>query len=218
MFRILDKVNSAILVMIEVSNHADAYTLFESLNNRGTPLTSVDLIKNLLLARLDVNGDGDIDYYFSRWTEILSDLGDEYSDQERFFRQNYNAFRKKLNAPFLKGDRQYPLGTIATRSTMLDIYEKIITKDPVAALDELSENAAIYAGIILNKTDTLSDEQRESYLDLQRVQGAPSYLFIMYLIKHQESLGVTDEDVVKICKLLVNFFIRRNRDRYSAYS
>lgn len=38
MFRILDKVNSAILVMIEVSNHADAYTLFESLNNRGTPL------------------------------------------------------------------------------------------------------------------------------------------------------------------------------------
>ena len=210
MFRILDKVNSAILVMIEVSNHADAYTLFESLNNRGTPLTSVDLIKNLLLARLDVNGDGDIDYYFSRWTEILSDLGDEYSDQERFFRQNYNAFRKKLNAPFLKGDRQYPLGTIATRSTMLDIYEKIITKDPVAALDELTENAAIYAGIILNKTDTLSDEQRESYLDLQRVQGAPSYLFIMYLIKHQESLGVTDEDVVKICKLLVNFFIRRN--------
>lgn len=93
---------------------------------------------------------------------------------------------------------------------MLDIYEKIITKDPVAALDELTENAAIYAGIILNKTDTLSDEQRESYLDLQRVQGAPSYLFIMYLIKHQESLGVTDEDVVKICKLLVNFFIRRN--------
>ena len=57
MFRILDKVNSAILVIIEVSNHADAYTLFESLNNRGTPLTAVDLIKNLLLSRLDVKGD-----------------------------------------------------------------------------------------------------------------------------------------------------------------
>ncbi len=56
MFRILDKVNSAIMVMIEVSNHADAYTLFESLNNRGAPLTSVDLIKNLLLARLDASG------------------------------------------------------------------------------------------------------------------------------------------------------------------
>lgn len=82
----------------------------------------------------------------------------------------------------------------------------------------MTENAAIYAGIILNKTDTLSDEQRESYLDLQRVQGAPSYLFVMYLIKYQEILNVTDEEVVKICKLLVNFFIRRNLTDYSAYS
>lgn len=196
--------------MIEVSNHADAYTLFESLNNRGTPLTSVDLIKNLLLARLDSSGEGDIDYYFSRWTEILSDLGEEYSDQERFFRQNYNAFRKSINTPFIKGDRQYPLGTIATRSTMLDIYEKVITKDPAGALDALSENASIYAGIILNKTDGLSPQQRDSYQDLQRVQGAPSYLLLMYLIKNQALLQMSCEDIVKICKLLVNFFVRRN--------
>lgn len=188
MFKILDKVNAAIMVMIEVSNHADAYTLFESLNNRGTPLTSVDLIKNLLLARLDVSGEENLDYYFTRWTEILGNLGEEYSEQERFFRQNYNAFRKSLNAPFVKGDRQYPLGTIATRSTMLDIYEKLITRDPVGALDELSENAAIYAGIILNKTDGLTPAQRDSYQDLQRVQGAPSYLLLMYLIKNSDAL------------------------------
>lgn len=210
MFRVLDKVNTAILVMIEVSNHADAYTLFESLNNRGTPLTAVELIKNLLLARLDASGDGDIDYYHTRWQDILTNLGEEYTDQERFFRQNYNAFRKSLNAPFANGDRQYPLGAIATRSTMLDIYEKIITKSPVAALDELSDNAAIYAGILLNKADELSDELRESYLDLRRVQGAPSYLLIMYIIKNQQSLGITDDDVVNICNLLVHFFVRRN--------
>lgn len=210
MFRILDKVNAAIMVMIEVSNHADAYTLFESLNNRGTPLTSVDLIKNLLLARLDVSGEENLDYYFTRWTEILGNLGEEYSEQERFFRQNYNAFRKSLNAPFVKGDRQYPLGTIATRSTMLDIYEKLITKDPVGALDELSENAAIYAGIILNKTDGLTPAQRDSYQDLLRVQGAPAYLLLMYLIKNSETLGLIEEDIVKICRLLVIFFVRRN--------
>ena len=210
MFKILDKVNSAILVMIEVSNHADAYTLFESLNNRGTPLTSVDLIKNLLLARLDVRGEENLDYYFSRWTDILENLGEEYSEQERFFRQNYNAFRKSLNEPFYNPDRQYPLGTIATRSTMLDIYERIITKDPVAALDQLTENAAIYAGIILNKTDGLTDQQRAAYQDLQRVQGAPSYLLLMYLIKNQELLQIDSDEIVKACKLLVNFFVRRN--------
>ncbi len=210
MFRILEKVNTSILVIIEVSNHADAYTLFESLNNRGVPLTSVDLIKNLLLARLDSKGEENIDYYFTRWTEILNNLGEEYSEQERFFRQNYNAFRKSLNLPFIKDNRQYPLGTIATRSTLLDIYEKLITKDPIGVLDELSENAAIYAGIVLNKTDGLTQAQRDSYQDLQRVQGAPSYLFLMYLVKNTVSLGIDSNDIVKICRLLVNFFIRRN--------
>ena len=41
----LDKVSQACLVKIEVASHADAYTLFESLNNRGMPLTAIDLIK-----------------------------------------------------------------------------------------------------------------------------------------------------------------------------
>lgn len=207
---ITEKVNSAILVMIEVSNHSDAYTLFESLNNRGTPLTSVDLIKNLLLARLDAKGDGDIDTYFNRWTEILNNLGDEYSNQERFFRQNYNAFRKHLNEPFEKGDKQYPLGTIATRSTMLDIYEKLISRDPESALDELSDNAEIYGRIILNRTDNTSEDLLDCFLDLRSVQGAPSYLFILYLLKNQNELQVGDSEVIRICRMLVNFFVRRN--------
>lgn len=210
LFQILDKVNAAILVMIEVSNHADAYTLFESLNNRGTPLTSVDLIKNLLLARLDIMESDNLDYYFSRWREVLNNLGDDYSVQERFFRQNYNAFRGALNAPFRKDDRPYPLGIIATRSTLLDIYEKLVTRDPKGFLDEIIENSTIYSSIILSKTEGLSSELRTSFLDLQRVQGAPSYLFLMYLFKNKEALGIDDENIVKITRLLINFFIRRN--------
>jgi len=208
--QILDKVNAAILVMIEVSNHADAYTLFESLNNRGTPLTAVDLIKNLLLARLDMSESENLDYYFSRWREVLTNLGEDYSVQERFFRQNYNAFRSSLNSPFKKDDRLYPLGVIATRSTLLDIYEKLVTRDPKAFLDEITENSAIYSAIILNKTDTISSELRESFLDLQRVQGAPAYLFLMYLFKNKTDMSINDADIVKITRLLINFFIRRN--------
>ena len=210
LFQILDKVNAAILVMIEVSNHADAYTLFESLNNRGTPLTSVDLIKNLLLARLDVTESDNLDYYFTRWREVLNNLGDDYSVQERFFRQNYNAFRNSLNNPFRKDERLYPLGIIATRSTMLDIYEKLVTYDPRKFLDEITENSTIYSSIILKKTESLAPELRDSFLDLQRVQGAPSYLFLMYLFKNKDSLSIDDACIAKITRLLINFFIRRN--------
>ena len=210
LFKILDKVNTAILVMIEVSNHSDAYTLFESLNDRGAPLTSVDLIKNLLLARLDAKNDGNIDYYFKRWTDILANLGESSTDQDRFFRQNYNAFRHELNGPFMPSDRQFPLGSIATRSTVLPIYEKIITKDPVTALDTLTQNSLIYANIILNKTEGLNPILRNGYQDLQRVQGAPSYLLLLYLIKNSSSLSLDDTEIGRVCNLLVKFFIRRN--------
>lgn len=210
MFKILDKVNSAILVMIEVSNHADAYTLFESLNNRGTPLTAVDLIKNLLLARLDVSESGNLDYYFTRWREVLDNLGDDYSVQERFFRQNYNAFRRLLNEPFAKEDRLYPLGIIATRSTLLEIYEKLVSNNPKAFLEEISENSEIYSTITLRKLDSMPPALKESYLDLQRVQGVPAYLLLLYLTKNQVALEISESDVISINKLLVNFFVRRN--------
>ena len=215
LFDILGKVNTAFLVMIQVQSHSDAYTLFESLNNRGTPLTAIDLIKTNLLARLDAkareahNEDG-IDDSFKRWLAILNFLGDDYATQERFFRQNYNAFRKALNAPFSTKDRGYPLGRLATRSTMLDIYERIIDKNPNAALDDLYANAELYAEILLNQTEHLADELKESYLGLQRVQGTPAYMFILYLLKYRDALEVHEGDIIDICKLLVKFFIRRS--------
>lgn len=209
-FQIMDKVLASILVKIDVSNHSDAYTLFESLNDRGTPLTAVDLIKNLLLAKLDLNGTSSLDYYFGRWTEVLANLGDDYSLQERFFRQNYNAFRKSINEPFINDERTYPLGPIATRSTLLDIYQQIVSKDPEAFLNEISENAALYAQITLQNIDELSDQEKESYLNLQRVKGAPAYLLLMYLLKRQRELQLNKQDIIQINTLLVNFFIRRN--------
>ena len=50
LFDLTRKFNSAILVSIEVETNKDAYMLFESLNNRGIPLSAIDLIKNLLIS------------------------------------------------------------------------------------------------------------------------------------------------------------------------
>ena len=196
--------------MIEVSNHADAYTLFESLNNRGTPLTAVDLIKNLLLARLDIDDNGNIDYYFEKWTQILNYIGDDYSVQERFFRHNYNAFRKSMNAPFKKVDRQYPLGVIATRTNLLSIYERVITLNPRKFLELILDNANIYSTFLLRNQDDINDLLRDSYIDLERVQGTPSYLLLLYLEKNKDDLNLHENDLVMINKLLVRFFVRRN--------
>ena len=71
--------NSVTIVVIEVETHRDAYMLFESLNNRGIPLSAIDLIKNLLISTADRNGEAEECY--SKWKQIINYLGDDYSIQ-----------------------------------------------------------------------------------------------------------------------------------------
>lgn len=118
---ILEKINQSTLVKIEVVSHSDAYTLFESLNNRGVPLTAVDLIKTKLLARMEQIDPGKIDRHFDDWNDLLRYLGDDYTVQERFFRQYYNAFKTTI-----KDIQHYP---VATRSNVIRIFENLIQND-----------------------------------------------------------------------------------------
>jgi hypothetical protein len=207
----LDRVSRACLVKIEVANHADAYTLFESLNNRGVPLTAVDLIKNKLLARLEKINPGNIDQYFGQWTDLLGYLGDDYGIQERFFRHFYNASKEELNAPFRKeGTKGEPLGSIATRSNIIEIYERLIEHDARTYLQELRSAGKLY-GLLLDSSPDKRWEGLEPPLrNLERIQGAASYLLMLHLLRNQEKLKLNISLLSQIASTLVCFFVRRN--------
>lgn len=205
---LINKFNSTILVGIEVDSHKDAYMLFESLNNRGIPLSAIDLIKNLLIsvAELDKNSEE----CYEEWKQALSNVGDDYSVQERFFRQYYNAFREELNE--LYGDensgKKYSLGYLATKTVLLKIYDKIIKKDYKTFMKELLKETKLYS-IIINNSDEEKIYKNE-LLDLERIQGAPAYLLLLYILTYQDKMNLTDEEISKIVKLLTKFFVRRN--------
>lgn len=204
---------SAVVVQITVDSHADAYTLFASLNNRGVPLSAVDLIKNMLLGKVAGVDDGQLNYYFERWQEVLHDLGDDYKTQERFFRQNYDAFRREVNKPFIgESGSQLPLGSVATRSNLLKIYEKRMESADGAlkVLDELTENSALYSRIIGLDQESPDSELSHQLLELSRAQGVASYLMLLFLFKKQNQLELKDETLALLVKLLVCFFVRRN--------
>lgn len=204
---------SAVVVQITVDSHADAYTLFASLNNRGVPLSAVDLIKNMLLGKVAGVDDGQLNYYFERWQEVLHNLGDDYKTQERFFRQNYDAFRREVNKPFIgESGSQLPLGSVATRSNLLKIYEKRMETDDGAlkVLDELTENSALYSKIIGLDQESPDSELTHQLLELSRAQGVASYLMLLFLFKKQNQLELKDETLALLVKLLVRFFVRRN--------
>ena len=204
---------SAVVVQITVDSHADAYTLFASLNNRGVPLSAVDLIKNVLLGKVAGVDDGQLNYYFERWQEVLHNLGDDYKTQERFFRQNYDAFRREVNKPFIgESGSQLPLGSVATRSNLLKIYEKRMESDDGAlkVLDELTDNSALYSRIIGLDQESPDSELSHQLLELSRAQGVASYLLLLFLFKKQSQLELKDETLALLVKLLVCFFVRRN--------
>ena len=198
----LDKVSHACLVKIEVASHADAYTLFESLNNRGMPLTAIDLIKNKLLARLESIEPGNVDHYFGHWNRLLGYLGDDYAIQERFFRQYYNAFKDQLKAV-----HQVP---VATRSNLIQIYEKLINHDARDCLQKISAAGRLYSLILSRNQEDALNVLEKPIKDLERIQGAPSYLLMLYLLVRQDELELTNAHLTSIVELLVRFFVRRN--------
>lgn len=207
LFWIVKKFENAILVGIEVDTNKDAYMLFESLNHRGVPLSALDLIKNSLISQAETASDADNAY--EQWKQILSAIGqDDYATQERFFRQYYNAFRDELNAPYQSSDKMYYLGYLATRTTLLDIYEKMIKSDYTALLADLSEKAGKYS-ILLNISDE-TFSYTPALQNLARISGAPSYILLLYLLSNQANLLLSDDDIGSIVQILIVFFVRRN--------
>lgn len=206
---IKNKVFNAMLVKIEVSSHSDAYILFESLNNRGMPLTSIELMKNLIMARAEKNG-LTVDDCYTRWQSLLGFLTDDYQTQERFFRQYYNAFKEELNNPFRSIDKKTkePLGYVATKSNLLSIYEKLINLDLIHFLEDIISCGNIYTQFI--NTELTKQEWQKPLLNLLHIQAAPSYMLLLYLIKKQAILKIDDKCIKTIINLLVIYFVRRN--------
>lgn len=204
--RVHEAALQAVIVKIEVANHADAFVLFESLNNRGMPLSPVDLIKNHLLAESEKRRVMKVDEAFKHWNNMLTSLGDSYSTHERFLRHYYNAFKAELP--------DVPNASVATKSRLIRIYETLLARDLERVVDSLVEASKIYGRIncvVELDQPTLLDL---AYQRLMRAQGAPSYVLIMWLMSNQSKLELTDEHVEIVVDRLTSFFVRRNLTGY----
>lgn len=202
-FRLLEKIKMAFMIKLEVDTQSDAFTLFESLNNRGVPLTPIDLIKNTLLGKAESSPDLSIDTAYNRWKEWLEILGDDYSTQERFFRYFYMAMKQDLDIA-VRGE------AVATRSNLIRIYEALIKKDASSLVAHLTSGVEAM-GQLLGATDEgTPDRLRRAFTNLRRAQGLPGHVLLLYLLQRTDKHSLTEDHLVQITNLLTAFFVRRN--------
>lgn len=197
------KVNQAWFVKIEVENHSDAFMLFESLNNRGMPLTPMDLIKNKLLAQVEKSKGGNINKVFETWQVILDNLND-YETQQRFLRQYYNTFRFDDRIR-LKGIPK------ATKSNLIKIYDNFIKNDYEYALKEFLQKSEIYRQFIDLDFEESPKGLVDNFKDLLNIGGAPSRTLLLYLFSELK----TETKLIKeVIEFLIKYFVRRNLSDY----
>jgi len=196
LLNLLDKINAALLVKIEVATIADAFTLFESLNNRGIPLSAIDLIKNNFLSKIEKSTSLSIDEGFNKWQKVLDNLYDE-KVQERFLRHYYNTFRYDPEIS-IKGIPK------ATKSNLIKIYESLIEKDPMKIFEDIIKKSEDYNKLIM--PENADHDLRSPLQDLINVNAAPSYQLLMYLLSKNTEISLV-KDVIDF---LVKYFTRRN--------
>jgi hypothetical protein len=199
---LVSKVNQLQFVHISVSSQADAFTLFETLNNRGVPLSAIDIIKNKMLSEMERQHQVDIDASYDRWQGIVESVPDS-AEQERFLRHVYNAFRWDPNIRVEGIPR-------ANKSKLIAIYERLIKRGAQSIFERLCDLADLYGRLLSPVSSKFPKVQRAQLADLARTNAAPAYQVLLYLFS-QPAESLAEEDFLsQAADLLQRYYVRRN--------
>lgn len=197
---LVEKINQLIFVQITVGSQADAFTLFESLNNRGVPLSAIDIIKNKMLAQMEKKHAVDIDESFERWQNLIASLP-EADDQERFLRHFYNVYKHRDGIRVDKAPR-------ATRSQIIRIYETLINRNALSLFEDLTASAATYGKLL--RCEDASKPLATALQELGRIGSTPGYQILLYLFSLKAKNFENAKFLTRVVEFLCRFFIRRN--------
>ena len=195
--RIIETVSQNMLfTTIYITDELNAYKIFETLNARGSQLSSGDLLKNYLFSLIDKDNsdtpDEVIDRLEEKWVQIGADIGDRhYTD---YILCDWNSGHKLSRKA----------------SLFKSIRDKLKTpKQADDYLDKLARNSQLYAAL-LNAEDEFWKDHHE-YRSIKRslyflqsfhIRQPVSLLFKAYL--------EYPEDFAKILRWVVNFSLRYN--------
>jgi hypothetical protein len=173
-------------VSIEVGSLADAFLLFETLNDRGLALSAADLLKNHLMARSTPE---EIAQVGRDWDQLLADLGPAV-DVTLFFRHYLLLFHRD-----------------ARKENVYDLFKEQSRKvGPRALLDDLGQYAKLY-GRFANPSLLGAEEAdaAEVLTDLNTLRATSCFVLLMPARRYLSST-----EFVKLARVCEVFVFRAN--------
>jgi hypothetical protein len=79
------------ILALRASSDANAYMIFETLNDRGADLTTFDLLKNLLFSRAASSGERRLNQVVTLWDEASANLEVEEDERTQFLRRHWSS-------------------------------------------------------------------------------------------------------------------------------
>lgn len=197
LFVLLEKITSALMVRIDTQDEQSAFILFESINNRGLPLSAIDLIKNKIIKEMTNKPEETNE----KWQKIVNHLHHDTQIQERFLRQFYLAFSGSLN---LKVENSSKI----TKSNLIHIYSKMIKKQPEVVLNHLIKQSQVYENFAFPNDIEQSSPffaYKNKLIDLKELGISVAHTLLLSVVYH-----FPNQDLSELLDYLEKWFIVRH--------
>jgi len=177
------------VVSVYAANDADAFTIFETLNDRGIGLSIADLLKNFLYSR----SDNEIDTVQNNWVETRTIL-EEYQDEGDFI-------------TFLRHYWSSVHGMTREKELYRDIKDKTSSKSQAVKLSlDLRNAAKLYSAAMSEKADfwnSYSETDRNNVKLLLRLKLEQNRPLLIAVFQY-----FTKEEIKKVIPALVSWSVR----------
>jgi hypothetical protein len=196
---------SITLVSIRCEGEQSAFRLFETLNDRGLELSSVDLMKNYTFSKAASAPDSEVDYEQVQddWERLIKTLLPNTSQPSRFFRH----YIMSASEPRYEGD--------VSDYKLYDEYQIIVdSKLPDSGIslnsyvEELADKAELYAKILRHEIDMYDDAGNEAINsklgDLEIINSVQARTLILRVFEEYN----TANKVMEALLLLESFLMR----------
>lgn len=200
-------------ILITTEDEMHAYALFDSLNNRGVPLSPVDIVKNKLFAEMAKYEEREIDAMQEDWVQLLERINSEKL-LRRFFVDYYNIYQRDPKKEEL-----------LTENRIIDAYssliEKFKSKKQVRDFYEDLQNISEIYALIIHPENISPDDfgggdvgnKLSHLIHLNEISAIPAYGFLTYLYDTLNINSNTRNKVdlfTDVVKMLSKFFAIRH--------